>query len=195
MAEPVPPSLLRPLADLGKWLGGIPAKSLIVGGVAVSFLARPRFTQDIDALTIIPESVWEHALATAPHYGIVPRIDDAMALARRSRVFLLRHIASSIDIDIILAGLPFEQKAVENAVLHHIGELDIPLPRVEDLMIMKAVAHRPQDTQDLQSLLEANPDVDVESVRRWVREFAIATSMSDLIEDFDRVVARWRESR
>jgi hypothetical protein len=97
VAEPIPPGLLLPLAALGKWLGGMPAKSVIVGGVAVSFLARPRFTQDIDALTIVPESLWEHALASAPRYGIVARIDDALALARLSRVFLLRHVASSID--------------------------------------------------------------------------------------------------
>jgi hypothetical protein len=96
--------------------------------------------------------------------------------------------------DIILGELPFEQNAVDNAVFHNIGGLNIPLPRVEDLMIMKAVAHRPQDMQDVQSLLGANPNVNVESVRRWVREFAIATSMSDLIDDFDKAVARWRES-
>jgi hypothetical protein len=195
MTEPIPPSLLLPLEDLGKWLGGIPASSVIVGGIAVSFLGRPRFTQDIDALTILPESVWERALATAPRYGIVPRIDDALALARRSRVFLLRHVVSSIDIDVILGGLPFEKNAVDNAVFHRIGGLDIPLPRVEDLMIMKAVAHRPRDTLDVQSLLETNPNVDVELVRRWVREFGIATAMSDLIEDFDKAIARWQESR
>jgi hypothetical protein len=62
-------------------------------------------------------------------------------------------------------------------------------------MIMKAVAHRPRDTLDVQSLLETNPNVDVELVRRWVREFGIATAMSDLIEDFDKAIARWQESR
>ena len=92
MAEPIPPSLLLPLADLGKWLRGIPANSVIVGGVAVSFLGRPRFTQDIDALVILPESAWERALVTAPDYGIVARIDDALTFAKRSRVLLLRHV-------------------------------------------------------------------------------------------------------
>ncbi len=81
MTEPIPPSLLLPLEDLGKWLGGIRARSVIVSGIAVSFLHRPRFTQDIDALRILPESVWEHALAAAPRYGIVARIDDALVFA------------------------------------------------------------------------------------------------------------------
>jgi hypothetical protein len=195
VTEPIPPSLLLPLEDLGKWLGGIPAQSVIVGGIAVSFLGRPRFTQDIDALTIIPESVWEHALATATHYGIVARSDNALAFARRSRVFLLKPAVSSIEIDVILGVLAFEQNAVANAVLRRVGGLDIPLPRVDDLMIMKAVAHQPRDALDLQSLLEANPNIDVELVRRWVREFGIASSMSDLIEDFDKAIARWRESQ
>jgi Nucleotidyl transferase of unknown function (DUF2204) len=193
VTEPVPPGLLRPLADLGNWLRAIPTRSVIVGGVAVSFLGRARFTQDIDALAILPESMWERALATAPDFGIVARISDAMAFARRSHVFLMKHKESSIDIDLILGRLSFEQASVDNAVIHRFGGLDIPLPRVEDLLIMKAVAHRPQDMLDVQALLRMNPGVDVDMVRRWVREFGIATAMSDLIEDFDKAVARRQE--
>lgn len=46
--------------------------------------------------------------------------------------------------------------------------------------------------QDIEGLLEVHPDVDTTVVRRWVQEFATATSMSDLIEDFDKLVARSR---
>lgn len=110
-------------------------------------------------------------------------------------MLLLRHVATSIDIDAIFGGLSFEQSSVDNAVLRQIGGLDIPLPRVEDLLIMKAVAHRPQDMPDVKTLLDANPNVDVEPVRRWVREFGIASAMSNLIEDFDNAITHWRESR
>lgn len=64
------------------------------------------------------------------------------------------------------------------------------LPRVEDLLIMKAVAHRPRDLQDIEGLLDAHPEADVDSVRTWVREFAAATAMSDLIDDFEQLLAR-----
>jgi hypothetical protein len=190
MSDRLPPGLLAPLADLGRWLEAIPAKGVIVGGVAASFLGRPRFTQDIDALAIIAEAKWEHALAIAGNHGIVPRVGDPLEFARRSRVLLLKHLESAIDIDVILGGLSFESNAVERAEKHEIGGVLVSLPRVEDLLIMKAVAHRPQDMQDIDALLDTHPDVDLDAVRRWVGEFAVATAMSDLLDDFDKAVGR-----
>jgi hypothetical protein len=190
VAEPLPANLLKPLLDLGKWLEAIQAQAIVVGGVAASFLGRPRFTQDIDALAIISESEWSAAVAAAANYGIVPRIDDAVEFAHRSRVLLLRHQETQIDIDIILGGLPFEEDAVMNGKRYVIGGVSVRLPKVEDLMIMKAVAHRPRDLQDIEGLLQAHPNLDLEGVRQWVREFASVTAMSDLIDDFDKLLAR-----
>jgi len=190
VAERMPANLLRPLADLGKWLDAVNAKAVVVGGVAASFLGRPRFTQDIDALAILSETEWETAIAVAAVYGIEPRIDDPVEFARRSRVLLLRHKESAIDIDVILGGLSFEEDAVVQGRTYSVEGVNVRLPRVEDLLIMKAVAHRPRDMQDIEGLLDAHPDTDVRSVREWVREFAAATAMSELIEDFDRLLAR-----
>jgi hypothetical protein len=190
VAESLPINLLKPLADLGRWLEAAHAQAVVVGGVAASFLGRPRFTQDIDALAILSEAEWEAAIASAATYGIEPRIDDPVAFARRSRVLLLRHKESAIDIDVILGGLSFEQDAVAHGRTYSVGGVSVRLPRVEDLLIMKAVAHRPRDMQDIEGLLEAHPDADVSAVRQWVKEFATATSMSDLIDDFDKLLAR-----
>jgi hypothetical protein len=38
------------------------------------------------------------------------------------------------------------------------------------------------------------PDADVESVRAWVREFATAMTMPDLLEGFEKLLARRRSS-
>lgn len=195
MTEPVSEPLLAPLSDLVKWLEATGTQAIIVGGVAVSFLGRPRFTQDIDALTILAEQEWEAALAAAPAYGIVARIAEPLEFARRARVLLLRHTKSAIDIDVILGSLPFERSAVEHGRNYSIGGVSVRLPQIEDLLIMKAVAHRPQDMQDIEGLLDAHPDADVETVRRWVREFAAATTMSDLVEDFEKVLARRKGAR
>jgi hypothetical protein len=190
MSEKLPAFLLVALADLGTWLQAIPAQAMIVGGVAVSLLSRPRFTQDIDALVILSDTEWERALSAAADYAIVPRIDGALEFARRSQVLLLRHSASAIDIDVIFGGLPFEHHAVRQAEIHDVGGVPIRLPRVEDLLIMKAVAHRPQDMLDVEALLTAHPDANVAAARQWIREFAVATAMSDLLDDFDKAVAR-----
>jgi hypothetical protein len=55
---------------------------------------------------------------------------------------------------------------------------------------MKAIARRPKDVQDLEGLLVAHPEVDVASARRWIREFAIAMSMPDILEEFDALLAQ-----
>lgn len=193
MAERLPANLLKPLADLGRWLHSVHAQAVVVGGVAASFLGRPRFTQDIDALAILSEGEWEAAIATAAAHGIEPRIDDPLGFARRSRVLLLRHKESAIDIDVILGGLSFEENAVVQGRTYSVSGVNVRLPRVEDLLIMKAVAHRPRDMQDIEGLLDAHPDTDVSSVRQWVSEFAAATAMSELIEDFDKLLARRKQ--
>ena len=36
---------------------------------------------------------------------------------------------------------------------------------------------------------------DVVAVRQWVREFATAMSMSDMLDEFDKVVARSKSTR
>jgi hypothetical protein len=190
MPEQIPSSLLAPLADLGKWLAAIPADAIIVGGIAVSLLSRPRFTQDIDALVILADTEWERAITIAAAHGIVPRIDNALEFAQRARVLLLKHSASAIDIDIIFGGLPFEHRAVAQARVQVVDGVSVKLPRVEDLLIMKAVAHRPQDMLDVDALLGAHPAADLEPVRQWIREFATAAAMSELLVDFDKAVER-----
>jgi hypothetical protein len=47
VAERVPVSLLAALADLAKWLEAAQIPAVIIGGVASSFLGRPRLTQEI----------------------------------------------------------------------------------------------------------------------------------------------------
>jgi hypothetical protein len=165
---------------------------MVVGGVAASVLGRPRFTRDIDALVILPESDWQTALEVAAEFGIVPRIGQALEFARRSRVLLMRHAASGIDLDIILGGLPFETSAVERSRPYDVGGVSVRLPRVEDLLVMKAIARRPKDLEDIRGLLAAHPDADTGAARQWIREFAMAASMPDMLEEFDQLLEQSR---
>ena len=194
MTERVARPFVTALADLTQWLevAGIPA--MIVGGIAASILGRPRATRDIDALAVAPEDQWTRLLGSSKTHGILPRIENALEFARRTRVLLLRHTESGIDIDVILGGLPFEAEAVSRAVVHDLGGVPVRLPQVEDLLIMKAIAHRPRDLRDIEGLLDVFPAANVESVRRWVRDFAAAAELPDLPEEFERLLAQ-RESR
>ena len=195
MSDALPASLLSALSDVTEWLTRERIAATIIGGVAASVLGRPRLTQDIDALAVLPEAEWGRALDSAAAYGIVARIPDPLGFARRSRVLLLRHSKAGIDVDVILSGLRFEELAVERSSIHDLAGVSIRLPAVEDLLVMKAIARRPKDLGDIEGLLTAHPDADVGAARRWVSEFSTAAGMPDILEQFDRAVVRFTSKR
>ena len=80
MVDRVPATLLAALADLMKWLDATNMPSMVIGGVAASVLGRPRLTQDVDALAILPEGEWANAVSTAARHGILPRIENPLDL-------------------------------------------------------------------------------------------------------------------
>jgi hypothetical protein len=192
--EPLVP-LLAALRDLVAWLQDTPTPGTVIGGVAAALLGRPRVTQDIDALVLLAESEWEPFLATGARFGFVPRLSNALTFAHQARVLLVRHETSGIDIDIAFGALPFEEEAVARTVWHDVGGVRIPLPLPEDLLIMKAIAHRPRDMADIESILDAQPKLDLPRVRRWVREFSTALNTPELLRDFNALVTRWRKRK
>jgi hypothetical protein len=188
--ERVPRLFVAALADLTRWLEAAGVPAMIVGGIAASILGRPRATRDIDALAVARDDQWTQLLGSSEAHGIVPRIENPLEFARRTRVLLLRHAESGIDVDIILSGLPFEAEAVARATAHDLSGVRVRLPQVEDLLIMKAIAHRPQDLRDIEGLLDVFPTANVESVRRWLRDFAAAAELPDLPEEFEKLLAQ-----
>jgi hypothetical protein len=187
--------LLWVLTDLVAWFKAEQVPGAVIGGVAASILGRPRLTQDVDALVVLEESRWPGFLAAGTILGFVPRRADALALAQETRVLLTRHQPSGMDADIVFAGLRFEEEAVARATWLDLGGVQIPLPRPEDLIILKAVAHRPRDLGDIEAILAAHPQLNRRRVRRWVREFAVALGMPDLLGDLEALLAKSRRGK
>ena len=179
--------MLAPLTALQRLLAHFDNQGIIIGGVAVSQLGKPRLTADVDAVLLLSVEELPHLIKVAAQEGLVPRIADAHGFARRYRVLLLRHQGSGINVDISLGLLPFEIEAVERSAVHQIGPLAIRLPTPEDLIIFKAVAHRPKDLLDIQVIIESHPNLDRERVERWVREFARLLEMPEVWDD----IAPW----
>lgn len=154
----------------------------IVGGVAASLHGRPRMTRDVDVLVLVPEAEWSDFLAAGRKHGFQPRRADVIPFAEKSHVLLVRHEPSGIDVDIVLGALPFEQQVVDRMRRVRLGSISVPLATPEDLIIMKAVAGRPRDQVDIESLLDAHPRLDLKRVRRWVREFSVAMAMPEIYD-------------
>ena len=182
--------LLTALRDLVAWLKAGKVPGVVIGGLAASILGRPRLTRDVDVLVLLDEGLWAEFLAGGLRYDFSPRHDNTLAFAQETRVLLMRHRESGIDVDIVFGSLPFEKEAVARAIWVELGDVEVPLPLHEDLIIMKAVAHRPQDLADIEAILAAHPKLNLRRVRRWVREFAAALSMPEILNDLEALLSR-----
>lgn len=71
-----------------------------------------------------------------------------------------------------------------------LGKLKVLLPSPEDLIVMKAIAHRPRDVADIEGILDAYPAVDVGYIRRWLEGFAEALDAPELLADANVLLRR-----
>ena len=177
---------LAPLAALQRLIDRVGGRGVIIGGIASSLLGKPRLTNSVAAMILFPAEEALALIQSAHLVGILPRIPDADQFAKRHRVVLLYHEASGISIDITLGMLPFEEEMVERSKLYSMGDFDIHLPSPEDLIILKAVAHRPNDILDIQAIIESQPDLDCKRIEEWVKQFAKALDMPDLWDDISK---------
>jgi len=157
-------------------------------------VGRPRLTRDVDVL-LVDEDRWPGFLAAGAAYGFVPRRRDTLTFAQQTRVLLVRHEPSGLDADVVLGSLPFEKETVARAVWVEVSGVRVPLPRPEDLIIMKAMAHRPHDLADIEAILAVHPRLNLRRVRRWVQEFSEALSMPEIFHDLETLLSQSRKRR
>ena len=163
-------------------------RGVIIGGIAVGLLGKPRYTADVDAMFLLSTQEIPQFLELARMEEIVPRIKDAEGFARNTRVLLLQHAPTEIEIDISLGVLPFEEEMVERGSVKSFAKLSARLPTPEDLIIMKAIAHRPKDLEDIRTIVDNNPNLDHARIEHWVKSFAEILEMPDLWEQIEAIL-------
>lgn len=178
--------LLDPLAALMRWFREDDLRGSVIGGVAASLRGKPRLTKDIDA--VILEADAEALLRSGAKFGFTPRIPDAAEFSRQTGVLLLRYAPGNIDIDISLGALPFEDEIVDRSTWIDVGGLRLRVASAEDIIIMKAVARRPRDMMDIENIIQATPDLDIDRIRRWVREFSSVLDMPEIHDDIEKLL-------
>lgn len=172
--------LLKPLTALQHLLDQYEDRGIIVGGVAAGLLGKPRLTADIDAVIFMSIDELPELVQAASEEGLILRISDGEAFARKHRVLLLQHEESGIKVDISLGIMPFESEMIARAQDVTLSNLELRLPTPEDLIIMKAVAHRPKDLEDIRAIAASHPVLDRERIHFWVEQFGEALDLPEL---------------
>jgi hypothetical protein len=103
----------------------------------------------------------------------------------------MTHPQTGIDIDVVLAGPGPEEGILGRAQEMTIAGLKVPVVSVEDLLVLKVLAGRGKDLDDVEGLIGVKGSVlDARVVRRRLRQLERALDRSDLVVEFDRVAHR-----
>jgi len=151
-------------------------------------LGQPRLTVDLDALIHLSIDDLPKLIEAATKEGMITRIADAEAFARKNRILLLQHESSGISIDISLGILPFEFEMVERGQEYQVGDLQLRLPTPEDLIITKGIAHRLKDLEDIKAIASSHPNLDQRRMRYWVEQFAAAVEIPNLWKEIEKLL-------
>ncbi len=179
----------EPLESLQNLIARFNHKGVVIGGIAVGVLGKARFTEDLDAMFLLSTQDIPHFLEEAKQEGIEPRVENAVEFAKKKRVLLLRHTITETDIDISMGIMPLEEEIVERSSVHEFDDtLQVRLPTPEDLIIMKAIAHRPKDMEDIRTLAAKYQNLNIPRIERWVKDYAELLYAPDLWEEIRKIL-------
>lgn len=166
------------LEPIQRVLDSLGVRYALIGGHALAARGYPRFTIDIDLLTtdrrVLDRGIWA-PLSAAGADVAVRRGDDDDPLA--GVVHLL--LPDGTDVDLVVGRWPWERAVIERATVVTIApSVDVPVPDVSDLILLKLAAGGFADLQDAAALLAtgdrdqliADVDARIAEVRPDVRE-------------------------
>jgi predicted nucleotidyltransferase len=146
------------LADATNWLQSQSVRFALVGGLAASLRGQTRTTADVDMIIAADAKralTLAESLAASP---FKPLFGDFAQVVEKSFILPLRHRTTNVKLDLALGMSGFEQQAIARAELVEMAGVSVPVITGEDLLIMKVLAGRPQDDQDVRGLVIAQGD-------------------------------------
>ena len=169
-----------------KWCSGW----YLFGAQAVILWGRPRLTADVDITVRLP---WEHISGFCrdmEKYGFRLRMADPQFL-ERTHVLPFLHEPTQLPLDVVLAGPGLEDTFIERALPIDIEGLSVPVVSPEDLIVMKVLAGRPKDREDLRTILhERGAKLDIDYIRSTLELLEQALGQSDLLPFLESELAR-----
>ncbi len=143
---------------------------MVMGGQAVLLYGEPRMTRDIDITVGVGVERQGEVRRLVADLGLTPLADEAFTL--RSMVLPSEEAASGIRVDFVFSWSAYEQEAIERGRQVDLEGTAVRFTSPEDLILQKVIAGRPRDEEDVKGVFAKNPGLDVDYVRRWLKEFS-----------------------
>lgn len=164
----------------------------VFGAQAAVIHGASRLTIDVDVTVLLGDRETRILTEALVANGFTLTFDDPEFI-EQTRVIASVHPPSGLSIDVVLGGPGMEQLFLEQAELHEIQGVSVPVARAADIIVMKVLAGRPKDHDDVVAILEAQPDLPVDEVRRGLALLEDALGQSDLLPAFEGDLVRARD--
>jgi Nucleotidyl transferase of unknown function (DUF2204) len=153
----------------------------VIGGFANLHWGRPRLTQDLDLKISLDDSAWATFVAEAgKHFKLRP--EQPLEMLRDLRVLPIA-TRTGVRVDLIVAGLPYEESAIRRAVPVDVSGTSVRLCTAEDLILHKIVSERSRDRDDVEGIIaRQGTNLDLAYLDPLVEELARGLENPDLLE-------------
>jgi hypothetical protein len=181
------------LADLGAAFAGVDVEWFLFGAQAAILYGVARLTGDVDVTARVPAGLGNAALTESLERRGFQRRFDSPALMELGRVLPFLHAATALPVDVVLSGPGLEDEFFAHAIRHDLDGVEVPVVDVSDLIVMKVLAGRSKDVEDVVTLLRVqHARVELARVRRTLQMLESALGQSDLLPALDQALARAR---
>lgn len=148
-------TLKRTLVDATSVLKKHGFQYALIGGLAASIRGRTRTTEDVGIVIQSEISEALQFLTVLVETMLTPLFPDVQAVIRRSYILPLRHQETGVTIDLAIGASGFEHQVIARATDIKISSRSIRVATAEDILLMKIMAGRPQDNQDIDGIVIA----------------------------------------
>ncbi len=168
MVSELPQDLQDGLREMVASLNALKLRFTLIGGIAVGYRSRPRFTRDIDFLLEVPQLVLPGLLQDLQDRGFSFDTEKTIREWTRDHLTVLRY--HGVNIDWLKPVLPLYQHVIDQARTETFLGCSFPIASPECLILTKLIAFRGQDQVDIENLLAANQgQLDLDFIRReWL---------------------------
>ncbi|HZO15012.1 MAG TPA: DUF6036 family nucleotidyltransferase [Polyangiaceae bacterium] len=189
----MPSAASSTLADVARALESLGVRWYLFGAQAAIHYGSPRVTADVDVTVELAAVTPATLVASLRAVGIEPRFEFDEVFVARARVLPMIHVASGMGVDVVVAGPGPEEEFLERARQIRFEGVTIPIASPNDIVVMKMLAGRAKDLEDVVGILRATPeDLDVGEIRALLAELEQILGQSDLVPPFDDALRRAR---
>jgi hypothetical protein len=169
-APPVPLGEAPPLPDkvitIHEALREAKIPHALGGALALAYYATPRATIDIDLNVFVPTERWQEVIETLAPLGIATDGLDPTALERDGQCRLWW---GDNAVDLFFAYDPFHDEMRKQARRVPFGGVTLQILAPEHLAVCKAMFDRRKDWLDIEQMLIAADELDLDEVESWLR--------------------------